>query len=769
MTIHSITLVLALLIGFTGRVYADNVCAGEESPQMKLEPFALSQVRLLDGPCLTAQQADMRYLLELEPDRLLYAYRQSAGLPTPGKPSGGWEAPDFPIRGSFLGHYLSACAQMYASTGDETLKAKADALVAELARCQQAFGDDGYLSAHPRAEFDLFLSERVKGNYGTWGGWHCPLYMFHKTMAGLLEQYQLCGNQQALEVVEKLAGFFLKFNMEECKAMFGQEHGGFVEFWHNLYAETGNKQYLEMGERLLAIEPFLAPLAEHQDKLDKCHANSNIPVVIGAARNYELTGNEQSRAMVDYFAGLVMNTRAYATGGTSTGEAWREANRLAYTLSDNNQESCTSYNMLKLTHKQLCWTGEVRYADYQERLFFNGILGTQNPQTSMLIYYMPLASGFKKVFSTPYDSMWCCCGTGCESFAKIGDSIYYHDKKNLFVSLYIASQVEWPGKGVRVEQRTQFPEEQGSTFIIHAKQSVRFGLNLHAPYWAAGGVEVRVNGKKIDEPAQPGAWFRIERRWKEGDKVQIALPMSLHAHPMPDDANLMALMYGPLVLATPTEQDVLLMADPEQVDTWLKPVDGKALMFRTVGVQPELVFSPLNRVMDDIAYGVYVRVYKPESAEYQKYLDEQRAKAEKLKQQEARVIDRVAIQDEASEAAHHLQGEKTATGGPVKGKSYRQSEPEGWFSWDFKVLPDQPMTLLITYWGSDSGCDFAVSVDGHKITEERFIAEFPSQFFSKEYPIPQEWTQGKEKATVKIEAIHGAISGRIFGCATMKP
>lgn len=614
---------LALMLPFNlALAWPVMASAGPEAVKTKLEPFALTQVRLLDGPCKVAQEADRHYLLQLEPDRLLYSFRKSAGLPTPGEPAGGWEAPDHPLRGPFLGHYLSACALMYTSTGDEALKAKAAGIVGELAKCQQASGQ-GFVSSHPESELRRYLSTQLSGKEGAW---RCPFYMFHKTMAGLLDQYQLCGNRQALDVAEKMAGYFMQFTDREYEAMFGQEHGGFVEVLHNLYAATGKKEYLELGGRLAALEKFLPPLAERRDCLANQHANSNIPIVIGAARRYELTGEKPYRTMAEYFWDVVTGTRAYATGGTSTAEVWREAGRLSDTLTTNTQESCTSYNMLKLTRKLLGWSGEARYADYYERLFFNGILGTQDPNTGLLIYYMPLASGHKKEFGALHDSLWCCCGTGAESFAKIGDSIYFHDRQSLYVSLTISSEVQWPEKGMRLEQRTSFPREDRTKLIIHAKKPVRFALNLRIPYWTAGEAGIWINGEKQPAKTAPCAWFRIERRWKEGDTVELRLPMSLHPHPMPDDPNLLAIMYGPLVLAVHANQEQVVAASPVRPDTWLKPDPKRALTFHTVGRSPKLEFSPLNQILGSETYGVYVRVYEPGSPQHRAYLKAQQAK-----------------------------------------------------------------------------------------------------------------------------------------------
>jgi DUF1680 family protein len=722
-----------------------------------LEPFDLSRVRLLDGPALRAQEANRRYLREMDSDRLLYTFRVNAGLPAPGQPLGGWEAPTVEVRGHFLGHYLSACAMTYASTGDEQLKAKADAIVAELATCQQALGGE-YLSAFSEDFWDRLESMQNP----PWA----PYYVIHKIMAGLFDTYTYCGNEQALEVLKRMAAYFGKridrLPASQMDQVLTIEFGGMSEVLHNLYAVTGDPQHLRWAHAFDRAS-FLGPLALEHDNLTRIHANTHIPVVCGAARHYELTGDERYRTAALYFWDRVVNTRSYATGGSNRGEHWGEPGKLARTLGADNQESCTTYNMLKLTRYLMRWTADPVYGDYYERAYLNGILGTQDLETGMLVYFMPLGTGFVKQFGTPYDSFWCCYGTGIESFAKLGDSIYFHDDDGLYVNLFVASAVEWPEKGLRLEQVTRFPEDDSTTLVFHTNRPVSTALKVRVPHWAMRGVTVQVNGKPVDVRAKPSSYLTINRTWREGDKVEVRTPMALHAQSMPDDPEMAAIMYGPLVLAGLTDRDRFFLGDMNDLASWIKPAPGEALTFRTAGQPADVTFVPLNRVMRE-QYGVYWVITKEGSPRHREILVAEEAH----KAREARIVDRVTPVDAANEAAHNLQGKDTMSGA-FAGRSWRHATSGGWWSWDLKVLPDAAMTLACTYWGDDvPPRTFDVLVEGQVIATQSLNRSKPGEFFEVEYPLPPDLTRGKDRVTVRFNPHEGNIAGGVFECVTFK-
>ncbi|MBN1441576.1 MAG: glycoside hydrolase family 127 protein, partial [Planctomycetes bacterium] len=252
--------------------------AGREAVALRARPFDLARVRLLEGPFRDNQERCRRYLHDLDSDRLLHMFRVSAGLPSAAEPLGGWERPDCEVRGHTMGHYLSACALMFASTGDAALKAKAGGIVAELARCQKALDRGGYLSAFPETWFD-----RVEACQPVWA----PYYTLHKIYAGLIDMYVRCGNRQALEIAEGMAAWNKKRldRLDEAamqRMLDHTEQGGMNEALANLYAVTGKREYLEMARRF-DQKRYVEPLARGEDRLKGEHVNSFIPNIIGTA------------------------------------------------------------------------------------------------------------------------------------------------------------------------------------------------------------------------------------------------------------------------------------------------------------------------------------------------------------------------------------------------------------------------------------------------------------------------------------------------------
>lgn len=536
------------------------------------EPFSLTDVRLLPGIFYDQQEINRAYLHTLDNDSLLWSFRKTAGLATPGTPYGGWEAPDCELRGHFNGgHYLSAVALTYASTGDEALRDKGNAIVAELARCQAGNGN-GYLSAYPEDFFD-----RLRREQPVWA----PFYTLHKILAGHLDMYVYCGNQQALASAEGLANWIDHWSEGISDAQMARilktEYGGTMEALLNLYALTGKRQYLGLSHRF-EQEQFFGPLAAHRDELKGLHANTHVPKVIGAARRYELTGDDRDRQISEFFWGQIVNERAYATGGTSNFEGWRtDPGELAGELSLDSEECCVGYNMMKLSRHVFGWTTDPRVMDYYERVLYNTRLGTQDAQ-GLKMYYLPLAAGYWKYFNSPTQSFWCCTGTGAEEFAKLADTIYFHDANSIYVNLYIASEVNWKQKGITLRQETSFPEEQGTRLTIRTPHPAEFALQLRIPYWATQGGAVKINGEALPVFARPSSYLTLRRTWHDGDRVELSLPMQLHSSPLPGDRSLQAAMYGPLVLAARLGRDGLSHA--MQYDTTGKnihpPGDPKA-------------------------------------------------------------------------------------------------------------------------------------------------------------------------------------------------
>lgn len=588
----------------------------------KLQPFPLCQVRLRPGIYLEALESNQSFVESLANDRLLHTFRLTANIPTSADPLGGWEHPTGELRGHFAGgHMLSACALLYAATGNDAIRQKGNALVAELAKCQAKQGSDGYLGAYPE-EFYARLKEDKK----VWA----PFYTYHKILAGHLDMYTLCGNDQALSTAEKMANWTEKYLQpipnDRWARMQMVEHGGMNESLFNLYALTGKEKYLTLARRFDHAK-FFDPLAQQRDELKGLHANTNIPKVIGAARGYEVTGDQRYHTIADYFWHQVVSQRTYCTGGTSDNEGWNaDPGKLATQLGPATEECCCSYNMMKLTRHIFSWTSEPTAMDYYERTLFNSRLGTQDSD-GMKMYYLTLKPGLWKTYGTRTDSFWCCTGTGAEEFAKLADTIYFHDAQGIYVNLFISSELNWPEKKITLLQETDFPEEQGSTLTIKTHAPTKLPLHIRIPYWATNGVTVSINGIKQDVAATPSSYLTLDRTWNPNDKIQLSLPMSLHLAPTPDDPTLQAAMYGPLVLAgrlgsQGMNRDLVygpmgpdssrLVPVPSIVargnsSNWLEPVKGLPLTFRTVGQSPTTDLIPLYQIANE-RYTVYWNV-----------------------------------------------------------------------------------------------------------------------------------------------------------------
>jgi DUF1680 family protein len=595
--------------------------------RIRVRPFALSAVRLRPGTALEALEINRRYLMSLDSDRLLHMFRLTAGLPSNAQPLGGWEAPDNELRGHFSGHYLSACALLAAQTGDAAVRGRGTHLAAELARCQAAIGT-GYLSAFP---VDLF--DRLRAGQPAWA----PFYTLHKIMAGLLDTYSLSGDRDALDTLLGMARWTERWvqplGPDEMARVLEREYGGMNELLYNLAAVTADPRWRQLAQRF-DRERVLTPLAAGRDELQGLHANTTIPQIIGAARGYELTGNAARRQAAETFWRTVTQRRAYCTGGTSNGESWNTPpGVLAHELSGYTEESCVTYNLQKLTRLLYGWSADPHLADYYERTLYNGILGVQHPADGDKLYYLPLESGYWKLFGTPLQDFWCCTGSMAESFAKLGDSIYFHDGAGVYVNLFIPSELDWSERGLRLVLDSRFPEEDAVRLTVRTARPQRLVLRVRVPQWTAGA-SAWLNGAVLSDVAAPGSYFALERRWRDGDVLTVRLPMRLNAVPMPDDSSLQAVMYGPLVLAArlgragldaghlraaptrprmvpeyplPPVSAPIITAGRLDPATWLEPLADRPLAFRTTGQTQPLTIEPLNGIFDE-RYAVYFRV-----------------------------------------------------------------------------------------------------------------------------------------------------------------
>ncbi|HEY9066432.1 MAG TPA: beta-L-arabinofuranosidase domain-containing protein [Burkholderiaceae bacterium] len=523
--------------------------AGEAIPETdrhaaRAQPFPLSRVRLLPGPFEAAQALDARYLLSLNADRLLHGFRANAGLAPKGLRYGGWESEDL-CPGHTLGHYLSACAMMWASTGQAEFRQRVTHVVDELRECQRA-AHSGLVCAFP--DGDAQLRNALAGRPVT----GVPWYTMHKILAGLRDAHVHAADPRALPVLTRLADWMVDASQgiddQRFQQMLGIEHGGMNEVLADLHALTGEPRYLQLARRF-NHRAILDPLAEGRDTLDGLHSNTQIPKVIGFARLAETTGEPRYAKAARYFWGNVVHRRSFATGGNGDGEFFfPPADTPKHLASAKTMETCCTHNMLRLTRALFTAEPSVAYADYHERALFNGILASQDPDTGLVTYFQATRPGEAKLYGTAERSFWCCTGTGMENFAKLGDSIYFHDADALYVNQFIASTLDWADKGVRLRQTTSFPDEGSTRLSVQSARPVRFALRLRHPAWCPQ-LTLRLNGRELVDSTEPGRYVQLDRVWRPGDVLEVALPMRLHLQPLPGANDIAAVMVGPVVLA----------------------------------------------------------------------------------------------------------------------------------------------------------------------------------------------------------------------------
>lgn len=775
---------VALVLASFSIALADSISSSQQQGKVNLaapplaEPFPLAAVRITGGQFKQGQDIAAKYLLSLEPDRFLANFRKDAGLEPRAKHYGGWEIQG--VSGHSGGHYLSACAQAYAATGDNRFLNRVNYIVDELALCQEA-NTNGYVSAIPNGK--KVYAEVSAGNIRSSGfdlnGCWVPNYTMHKVFAGLRDAYRLCGSVKALRVARGLADWFYvtfkPLTEEQMQRVLAAEHGGLNETFADLYADTGEARYLELARRF-HHKAILDPLARGEDILPGKHANTQIPKLIGLATLYEIGGEAPDHKAADFFWDRVVNHHSYVTGGHCDHEHFGQPDRLNDRLSNMTAETCNVYNMLKLTRHVFGWRPQATVADFYERALLNHIRSTQHPD-GRVIYNLSLKPGHHKEYQSPYDGFTCCVGTGFENHVKYAEGIYFHDDANLWVNLFIPSELHWADRGLMLRQETKWPNGDSSTLHLSLAKSSTFALRIRHPHWAKAGFTVMVNGKRQNISTQPSSYVEIRRKWKDEDRVEVRFPMGLRTEAMPDNPKRLAIFYGPTLLAAnlgaekdPYATDPLfvpvLLTQDRPVSEWVKPVAVEDLSFATWGVgRPrELQLTPFHS-LHDRRYTVYVDAYTPEEfASKEAEIREMRAREARLA---ARTLDTVRIGEMQPERDHDLKGEHTSAG-EAFGRKWRHATDGGWFSFDMKVKSGKPAELLCTYWGGDAGNRvFDILVNSTRIATQTLENNKPNAWMDVSYPIPADLT-ASGKVTVRFQAHPGKWAGGLYGARTLE-
>ena len=771
------------------------------SAQDKLYPgtFNLNQVELLDGPFKHAMDLNVKVLLEYDTDRLLAPFLKEAGLPMKAELFPNWEGLD----GHVGGHYVSALAIHYAATGSQECYDRLVYMIDELKRCQDANGN-GYLGGVPNSK--QLWSNLKNGDFSLFRRAWVPWYNVHKMYAGLRDAWQYAGIEDAKDMFIKFCDWGLDIisglDDNQMEQMTGTEFGGMNEIFADAFQITGDRKYIEAAKRFRHKEIF-ENMADGNDNLDNKHANTQVPKAVGYARVAALDNDARARQAAEFFWDRVANHRSVVIGGNSRSEHFPAASDYkSYVEHREGPESCNTNNMLKLTEFLFAMDPKAEYADFYEKAMFNHILSTQHPEHGGYVYFTPLRPAHYRVYSAVNEGMWCCVGTGMENHGKYGEFIYTHDGANeLRVNLFVASRLNWTENKATITQETQFPYSESSKLTVNLKKARKFRLLVRCPEWTTSDFSIKVNGKEVASGAQPQSYVTIDRKWKNGDVVEISLPMQNTIEPLDHETEYLAVKHGPIVLAARTgNQDLAgLVADDgrwshiahgslvpvaetpimigtqaqiEQKVASLKPIEGKPLHYnatalfdnsRFANVELEPFFS-----LHDSRYAVYFLSLS--SNDYAKMLEKIKADEAAALELDRRTVDAIVPGEQQPEADHKIQSQNSTTGNQDN-KPYRTVRRGGSFSYDLYPDGNTNLSLSIGYWGAENNQNRAIEIlieDMPFITEREFPVNGQSEIVRKEYQIPVGFYQGKEKIRITFRAVDGAQAPRIFDVRFLK-
>ncbi len=582
--------------------------------------FSNKEVTLYDSWIKQRETLNTIYLYQLDPERLLHNFRVNAGIKSDAKPLDGWEAPYIGLRGHFTGHYLSACASLIEKNGDTLLLKRINYMVDALGECQQKLGGK-YLSAFPENDFTNLETK--------FGGVWAPYYTYHKIMQGLLDVYTLTGNKKAYSLVINMADY-VKQRMDKLspevieKVLYTvdanptNEPGGMNDVLHNLYAVSKNPEHLKLAS-LFDRKWFSQPLYEGKDNLSGLHSNTHLPLVIGFAKRYENTGETYYRDVTSHFWDILIHHHSFVNGTSSgprpikttptsrTAEHWGDADSISTTLTSEIAESCVSHNTQKITSILFRWTALPEYADVYMNTFYNAVMALQNSENGTCVYHLPLSSTQTKKFLKESDFR-CCNGSTIEAFTHLNSNIYFWNKDNFWVNLYIPSEVKWEKQGVTIRQTGNFPANSTVQFVVSTQKTSRFAFNLLVPAWATNPTKVLINGKPVSVDSKPLSYITLDRSWKNGDKIELIFDYKFYVKTTPDNPNMFAIYYGPILLAFETDKELILKGDSASILHSITK-QGNDMIFTLNNGGTDYKLLPFYEVTN-ATYGVYATLNK---------------------------------------------------------------------------------------------------------------------------------------------------------------
>lgn len=569
---------LGLVVAFS----CISVAARAQSSVELLADFAVDEVTVDDPHYKKLFEVDIDYVMGLDPVRLMAGFRAVSMDQNPANAQGlygGWEGGWSLLRGHTMGHYLTALARAYRQTSNtdppraQAIKAIIDSTVTQL-RAYQVANGNGFLFASPESHFDI-VEGRIQGDQ--WAPW----YTMHKIIAGVLDVHKLTGSTVALEIASSLGDWSYDRASRWDSAMrtraLGIEYGGMNDCLYELYKHTMKANHLTAAH-IFDEETLFTPISQGTDVLSGKHANTQIPKMIGSLNRFRTLGSAESHYfdVAEEFWTLVLNNHTYVTGGNSQLEHFHEPGKLDAYRDNTNNETCNSYNMMKLTRELFKVAPDVKYADFYERAFINEILSAVHPETGMTTYFKPMGTGYFKAFGRQ-ETFWCCNGTGMENYTKLSDGIYYHDANSLYVNMYVSSTLNWEARGLELRQTAQIPLSPTVTLTIDAAPTDEVAIKLRKPWWLASGElpRITVNGEPVCLESS-GGYFDLARVWTAGDVVELTLPADVRVSRLPDNKNAVAFTYGPVVLSAGmgTEQ---MITEPQWASEKAMIPDGVAV------------------------------------------------------------------------------------------------------------------------------------------------------------------------------------------------
>ncbi len=632
-------------------------------------------------------------------------------------------------------------------------------------------------------------------DFGPYRAAWVPWYNVHKMYAGLRDAWLYTGNEAARDMFLKFCDWGISItsglNEELMQSMLDTEHGGMNEVFADAYQITGDRKYLNAAKRF-SHKMLLDPMAEGRDNLDNKHANTQVPKAIGFERIGELGHEDKYLNAGNFFWETVTENRTLAFGGNSRREFFPGVAACTDFINDvEGPESCNTYNMLKLTEDLFRHDPSARYADFYEKALYNHTLSTQHPTHGGYVYFTPARPRSYRVYSAPNEAMWCCVGSGMENHGKYNEFIYTHQDHALFLNLFIASELNWKTKGIRIKQETRFPDEEQTKLTI-TEGTAHFTLMIRYPSWINdGALKILVNGEAVTYTEHPSSYVPIERTWKKGDVVQVILPMHNTIEQMPHVPSYIAIMHGPILLGAktgtedlrgliandgrwahipsgeklPVDQAPIIMEDNKSsITTKLRPVEGRPMTFTAPGlnlINPiNVVFEPFYKIHDSRYMMYWLALTK---SQYRSYLDSIAAQEKAKLELEKRTVDFVAPGEQQPEADHDMQSSRSRTG-TAHEELYREAAGNGFFSYDLATKKEYRLSLILRYWGAEwGGRRFDIYVDDEKLVSENNTGRWnQSRFFDVEYSIPEAVVKNKDRVRIKFQALPGNTAGGIY-------